>query len=705
MANALQVRPVIDALPSYTTPESLLADSLPILDPPEQISVTDAAERYMMVEVAGSWQRYDRRVAPYMIEPQDMARSRRYTAVAVVAPSQCGKTKAIEVIANYAVTCDPMPVQIIHMSQTDRDAWVEEKLNATIEHSPELRARLGRGKDDSTFSRKRFRGMRMALGYPTSRQLSARTQGMVLLTDLDHMPVLLGPADNPEGTPFKMARNRVRTYMSRGCVWAESTPAFPVSDSDWRPNLTVPHMLPPVSAGIVAHYNEGTRGRWYWECPHCRDEFEPRFDRLRYDDALDPHAAGERAEMECPHCGALIDHKQKIALNRAAIEGRGGWRHEGEDGSAVPIDSALVRRSSIASYALNGAAAAFMTWAEMVEDYEISKARAENTGDDADLATFYYTKVGVPFMRQDRGAKGDFSARDLMDAAKPHARGVAPSWTRFITVSADVQATRFPVQVTAWGVAGERMVIDRFDLHKPPEGAPDAESRTVQPARFIEDWSLLADLTDKVWPVDGEDYGLMPIALGVDFQGEVGVSDNAEKFWRARKEDGTHRLWFLTRGQGGFKIGWRTRFAAPDAASGRKKARRIKLLTMATDRLKDSVMASLGRMADGRGALHLPEWMTEEIVQEFLAEERTDQGWRKRRGMRRNESMDLSVQALAMAEYKGLASINWDDPPLWAIGGPGNSRAAPLEGKQKTAAQPAQEARPTAPKRIGYLSR
>lgn len=701
----------IGQLPPFTTPEEILADALPLLEPASRMSVTAAAERYIRVEVAGHWQAYDRNVTPYLVEPQDITTSRLYTSSALVAPSQCGKTKGLEIIGLHRVTCDPMPVQVIHMTKTDGEAWVEEKLNQTIDNSPEILDRLGKGRDDSTFSRKRFRGMRMSIGYPTARQLSARTQGLVLLTDLDHMPILLGPKDNPEGTPFRMARNRIRTFMSRGCVFVESSPAFPVAEDGWQQPKAHPHMLPPVEAGIALIYNDGTRGRLYWECPECGEEFEPRFDRLRYDDSLAPHAAGETAEMVCPCNGCVISHRHKVELNRAILNGRGGWRHEAEDGTPVPIEDPRVRKTSIASYALNGAASSFLSWSEMVADYETAKRQFEAFDDETDLKTFFYTKVGVPYQAQRSEEDGELTLQALKDNAKPGGQGIAPEWTRFITVSADVQKARFPVQVVAWGAAGERQIIDRFDLIVPPEGAPDlvmredGPSRALSPARFIEDWAVLEPLAERVWPVEGQSYGLRPIALGVDFQGEVGVSDNAEAFWKGRRAKGQGHLWFLTRGVGGFKTGWRTRYARPDAGSKGKKARNIKLLSMATDRLKDSVLASIARFADGPGAQHMPEWMDDEALKEALAEVKTKDGYVKRQGVVRNETLDLLVQALALAEHKGALDHKDGALPGWAIASPNNSRAVPLDrqGNARPDLKPKSKNRPA--RRIKYLQR
>lgn len=689
-------------LPPFARVEDILADALPVLDPPSRITVTEAAERYLRVQVQGAWQAFDRSVTPYMVEPSDVTQSRKYKGVAFVGPSQSGKTLMLQTVCYHAITCDQRPVLIVHMTRGDRNKWVEEKLNPGIQNSPEIRARLGRGRNDDTFERKRFQGMNLSIGYPTPTILSGATYATVLLTDLDHMPLVLGGADNPEGSPFRMAMQRVKTYMSRGMVLAESSPAWPVTDPSWTVRSNAPHEMPPVEGGICALYNLGTRARWYWECPDCGDEFEPRVDRLVFDDGLDPAAAGDAAEMGCPHCGSLIGHRHKMELNRAAAAGRGGWRHEAEGGGLAALGDDAIRKSDVASYALNGAAATFATWRDIVMNLQAARERAAQLDDDADLAAVHYTEIGVPYHRR-TGDDAEIGQQFLRDHAQPAERGVAPSWTKFITITVDVQSTFFPVQITAWDADGTAQIVDRFDLTQPPADAPNAEPdddgnrRRLDPGRYPEDWKVLEALAERVIPVAGAEYGLMPVFVGVDFQGAPGVSDNSEAFWKGRRKAGVGSRWILTRGRGGFHVPFRTVYEQPDRAAKGQKARGIKLLTIATDRLKDTVFAALGRAAGGAGAIYMSEWVDEDLAAEFVAEERTGKGWVKKRGVIRNEGLDLTVMARALAEHKGLLKIKPDYPPSWAEAGPGNVNAVQGTGKDRGGPTPG---RPKPKKRI-----
>jgi phage terminase large subunit GpA-like protein len=715
----------IPPLPSWRQPTEILGDCLPLLDPPSRITVTDAAERYLRVPVAGDWRPFDRTMTPYTVEPADTTQSRRFKAVCFVGPAQSGKTQMLMTVAFHSITSAPDPVQIIHMTKTDADAWVEEKLNPAIRNSPEIYDRLGKGRDDDTFSRKRFRGMRLSIGYPVANQFSSRTQRLVLLTDYDHMKQVLGPKDAPEGSPYGMARPRIRNYMSRGCVLLESTPAFPVTDPEWRPGLLNPHELPPVSGGIVRIYNEGTRGRWYWECRNCGELFEPHFTRLVYDATLEPAEAGAQAQMECPDCGERYAHRHKLELNRRALAGHGGWLHESskidEDGRRVlvRIDDPDLRATDIASYSLNGAAAAFASWEGLVSSYEAALRQAELFDDYTELARVYFTDRAEPFLRPVQTDADALTVAGLREAAVTLPRGVAPSWARFITVSIDVQGNRFEVLVMAWGEQGERVVIDRFAISQPPDDAPRAKNedgryRLIDTGRYAEDADVLLDLPGRAYPVQGGGWALTPCALVIDFNGPPGWSDNAEKFWRARRREGQGHLWFLSIGRGGFHQRDRVWLETPERGSKGKKARGIKLLNMAVDRLKDSVLAALGRPDRGIGAQHLPDWMDADTIAELLAEERGAKGYDKKKGVTRNETLDLAVQALALAEHKGINRMNPEAPPDWALLGAGNAFAVRLsESEAPAAAAPEEPAAPArketpsaaAPRSISWLRR
>lgn len=648
-----------EPLPPYTDPRSALKLALPALRPAERITVTEAAERYMRVNVAGQWQPFRRDVTPYMVEPTDMIASRRHRGLVFAGPSQSGKTQMLQSAIAYTVVSDPGRVALFQMTREAAAEFEQNKLAPMMRNSPEIRQRQATGRGANNINQKLFiGGTQLTLDWPTITKLSSATIRLVMGTDFDHFPESIGG----EGDAYTMMRARARSFMSRGMVVVESSPGAPMVDENWKPQS--PHDCPPVRYGVLALYPQGTRGRWYWACPLCGAEFEPTFRRLAYPESADPIEAGEAARMKCPHCKESFGHELKRELNSA-----GRWMHETAEGGIAPIHSDQVRRTDLLSYWLDGAAAAFATWAELVTQYCQALRRFEATGDEEALKTAYNTGQAQPYLPRSATSELEVTVQGLKDKARGVgiAQGLAPAWTRYITVSIDVQGTSFSVGVTAWGAAGRHQPIDRFDLITPPASAPGARTdRTLKPFEIAEDWAVLEELAQRRWRVEGSDWELSAVALAVDMHGGGSTTENAYRFYRGRRKAGEARLWFLTRGQGGNHPD-RVWLKAPERASGKRKAAvDIRILNMSTDRLKDAVTASLRLTEDGQNFCGVPEWMSEPHLVEYTAERRMPKGWEKRPGMVRNESLDHLVQARALHIQIGGERINWDAPQDWA---------------------------------------
>ncbi|MDS9468203.1 phage terminase large subunit family protein [Paracoccus sp. MBLB3053] len=654
-----------EPLPPYADPRIGLKHALPAWRPAEKISVTEAAEKYMRVNVSGQWQPFRRDVTPYMVEPSDMIATRAYRGLAFCGPSQSGKTQMLQSAIAYTICADPGRVALFQMTREAAAEFERNKIAPMVRNSPELRNRQSQGRGADNIYHKLFSGgTQLTLDWPTITKLSSATIRLVLGTDYDHFPESI----DGEGDAYSLMRARARTYLSRGMVVVESSPGAPLKDETWRP--VTPHDCPPVAYGVLSLYPDGTRGRWYWPCPHCEAELEPTFRRLRYPDSADPMEAGEAAEMICPHCGFGFGHELKRELN-----GAGRWLHESREldelglPKLVAIDSGLVRRTDMLSYWLDGAAAAFSSWRELVTTYLQAVRTFEATGDEEKLKTAMNTGQAQPYFPRSAISELEVTVQGLREKARglDLPKGVAPHWTRYITVSVDVQGTRFVVGATAWGENGQHMPIDRFDLFQ----APGDADRTIKPFELAEDWAVLEPLADRYWPISGTDGKMKPVAIAIDMHGGGATTDNAYRFYRARRRAGQGGTWFLTRGEGGLKRPDRVWLKAPESASQKSNKRRrvakdINILFMATDRLKDAVMASLRAEAGMINACLIPEWMGDDHLTEFTAERRLEDGWAKRPGMVRNESLDHLVQARALHILKGGERIDWADPMDWS---------------------------------------
>lgn len=679
-------------MPPYASGASVLRAALPSLAPTTRMGVVDAAEKNMKVNANGRWVSFDRAVTPYMVEPADVMISRRFRELIFVGPARTGKTVMLLQGVAHVIVCDPGVCHITHMTTKTAEAWVDEELLPMIENSPEIAARQGKGRSDRNILSKKFQGgAKLTIGPPTKDNLSGRTIRLVMFTDLDRMKLTIGG----EGSPFAMGAKRSETLGSRGMTVAEASPGHLITDAGWIPSS--PHEAAPCD-GILDLYNGGTRAHWYWDCPDCGEGFEAHFDNLDYDKTLTPAEAGGSAVMICPHCGCCIEHKQKPELNRA-----GYWLHESADGELVRLDSGDVRKTARVSYHLNGAAAAFASWARIVTKYEDALRSVKITGDESPLQVTVNTDQGMPYLPRALTDEDGLTVDDLRKGCADMVQRVAPEWARFIVVSVDVQGNRFDVAVTAYGVDGRRAMIDRFDLHTAPETAPGAADRILDPAKYVEDWDVLLPLVETVYRVDGQEYGLKALALGCDFHGKAGVSDNATKFWQARRKAGDVKRWFMIRGHGGYKVEGRQWYKAPTRASDGKQARDIKLLNLATDKYKNTTFAGLSRTDGGPGSYLLGDWMPDDRLKEFTAEKPGKKGWEKRPNIPRNEAIDLSSYAQGVAEHKGLLKLDPLKPLPWALGGLENTNAVAITGPDEVARPVAKPAKRVAPRRMSYL--
>ncbi|MEM9782804.1 MAG: terminase gpA endonuclease subunit [Pseudomonadota bacterium] len=647
------------ALPPSRPFGDALAVSLPALAPPARLTVAEVASR-RRVKSGGAWIDWDNAVAPYMVEPMEAITSRLVEAVVFAGPARSAKTEAlIKCPIAHAVLCAPRLVHVGHMSREAAREWSVEELGPMLANSPELAAAQITAKGgDNTFD-KRFRGgARLTVGWPVAKQLSGRDIPTVVFTDYDRQPLDL----DGEGSAFALGRKRTTGYGARGITIAESSPGFPIEDESWTPET--PHQAAPAP-GIAGLYNMGSRARLYWTCPHCDGLFQPSWERLTPGPGSTPAERGRGAVFTCLHCGGVIEEALKRTLNAGAV-----WLHEGPDG-LVPIEE-IAEPPAIRSYWLEGPAAAFASWGQLVTRYLEAEEQFEATGDETGLKSVVNTDLGRSYAPRARGMAAGLTAANLREGLTDHAWGRVPASARFVTVAVDVQPNRFVVQAEAWGPRLERWVIDRFDLATVPEGAPRAGARALAPGLYAEDWAALEGLVDRVWPVDGgadgaEGVGLAPVAVVIDCGGADNTFAHACGFWRRMQRTRPKRF-FLVRGRGGLDRP-RTDFKAPETSRKGKRAvrRDVRILWAGVDRLKDEVAASLMREDDGARALHLPRGAPAEMADEYAAERRGDKGWEKRPGVRRNEALDLSVYALALVVHLGGERINWDRPPAWAV--------------------------------------
>ncbi|EPK5625713.1 phage terminase large subunit family protein [Escherichia coli] len=646
------------------TAKAARTDSGYILRAPRRMQVADAVAQYMRVPMgAGNSVPWDPLVAPYVIEPMNCLASREYDAVIFVGPARTGKTIGlIDGWVIYNVICDPADMLIIQMTEEKAREHSKKRLARTFRVSPEVVSRLSPNKNDNNvYDRTFLAGNYLKIGWPSVNIMSSSDYKCVALTDYDRFPEDI----DGEGDAFSLASKRTTTFMSSGMTLVESSPGRDVKDVKWR--RTSPHEAPPTT-GILSLYNRGDRRRWYWPCPHCGEYFQPCGDVVAgFRDIADPVLASEAAYIQCPSCSGRIMPEQKRELN-----GRGVWLRDGESINADGSRYGDPRRSRIASFWMEGPAAAYQTLSQLVYKLLTAEQEYETTGSEETLKTVINTDWGLPYLP--RASMEQRKSELLEQRAEPVPSRSVPDGVNFLVATVDVQAgrhRRFVVQVTGYGSRGERWIIDRYNITQSLRGDCDGESQRIDPASYPEDWDvLLTDVFHKSWPLASDPSQQMRLmAMAVDSGGEDGVTDNAYKFWRRCRRDGLGKRIYLFKGDSirRAKLISRT-FPDNTGRTGRRAqaAGDVPLWLLQTDALKDRVNNALWRDSPGPGYVHFPDWLGSWFYDELTYEERSSDGKWSKPGRGANEAFDLMVYAEALVILHGYEKIRWPDAPEWA---------------------------------------
>nr|WP_097310240.1 terminase gpA endonuclease subunit [Escherichia coli] len=427
---------------------------------------------------AGNSVPWDPLVAPYVIEPMNCLASREYDAVIFVGPARTGKTIGlIDGWVIYNVICDPADMLIIQMTEEKAREHSKKRLARTFRVSPEVVSRLSPNKNDNNvYDRTFLAGNYLKIGWPSVNIMSSSDYKCVALTDYDRFPEDI----DGEGDAFSLASKRTTTFMSSGMTLVESSPGRDVKDVKWR--RTSPHEAPPTT-GILSLYNRGDRRRWYWPCPHCGEYFQPCGDVVAgFRDIADPVLASEAAYIQCPSCSGRIMPEQKRELN-----GRGVWLRDGESINADGSRYGDPRRSRIASFWMEGPAAAYQTLSQLVYKLLTAEQEYETTGSEETLKTVINTDWGLPYLP--RASMEQRKSELLEQRAEPVPSRSVPDGVNFLVATVDVQAgrhRRFVVQVTGYGSRGERWIIDRYNITQSLRGDSDGESQRIDPASYLQ---------------------------------------------------------------------------------------------------------------------------------------------------------------------------------------------------------------------------
>lgn len=604
--------------------------------------------------------------APYLTEPMNMTQSRQHDAVVFVGPAQCGKTEMILNWVGHSVVVDPGDLTIYNPTQANARDFSARRIDRLHRYTTTVGEMILAERDADNKYDKHYRsGMILGIAWPSAAEFAGKPIGRIAITDRDRMDDDI----DGEGDPFDLATKRTTTFGSFAMTLCESSPSREITDH--RYVCKTPHEAPPTT-GILALYNRGDRRRWYVPCSNCNHFFEMRFELLRWDDRAPsiPEMA-DTVRMICPQCTFSLHPDQRYGMNLSGL-----W---------VP-DQCLVdsrgqilgepRRSRIASFWLEGTAAAFTNWHKLLHTYLTAVADFDSSLNEEPLKKFYNTDLGRPY--KPKAMESDRLPEDLQNRAEHFGRNENGeieiiSDIRFLLAVVDVQKNMFIVQVfgVCPGEPYDLVLVDRFDIRKSKRTDDEDDVLWVKPGTYEEDWHLLIDdVIKKTYPLaDGSGRRMAIKLTGCDSGGKAGVTSKAYAFFRHLKGLGLASRFQLLKGTG-TPTAPRIKKSYPDASDRNNRAAArgdVPVWLLQSNMLKNEANNRLDAILPGKGMVRFPDWLPDWFYQELCSEVFKEKGWEKLPG-KRNEAWDLLYYCigLCLTSLIRIESFDWKNPPTWA---------------------------------------
>lgn len=576
----------------------------------------------------------------------------------------------------YSVVIDGMDMMVYSPTQSAARDFSIRRVDRMHRAAPALGGMLQKSRDADNVHDKHYRnGMFLNLSWPTVTEFAGRPVGRIALTDYDRMPDDIGG----DGSPFDLGSKRTTTFRSFAMTMAESSPSRPVENPKWISNS--PHEAPPCK-GILSLYNRGDRRRWLWPCPECGSYFEGKWEQLEWETKSSVLASAETAKLVCPACGYKIRQDQRTGMQEWGV-----WLR---DGQSIDSNGKIVGtpvRSTIASFWLNGIAAAFTTWTNLVVSYLNANNEYEKTGSEDSLAKFFNTDLGLPYLPRKvesdllpevlKARAESMTLEDMPDDERidrtPMVQPMVPAGVRFLVATVDVQNNVFVVQIhgIAPGTPFDVVVVDRFQIRKSERFDAQGDALWVKPSSYLEDWDrITVEVMERTYPLaDGSGRRMAIRMTGCDSGGREGVTTNAYNFVRRLREAGKQGRFQLLKGDP-LASRPRAQITYPDSNRRDKlSAARgdVPVMLLNSNLLKDSLRGRLESQEPGKGMIRFGNWLPDAWFSEMCVEVRTDKGWVNTRNLR-NESWDLLYYCLGLcvSVLLRVEGIDWTNPPGWA---------------------------------------
>lgn len=386
---------------------SYIHEALRQLKPPEDISVSEWAQKYRMLDaktaaMPGPW-RNDK--TPYLTEIMNELNNYETEEIVFCKCTQVGGTEAELNMLGYIIGQDPAPSMVVYPSDKLGESISDNRIKPMLQASPTLRDRFYELRSQKL--EMQFEGMYLTIsGANSPSSLASRAIKYLFLDEVDKYP----GASKKEADPISLAKERTKTFANRK-IYMTSTPTIK-SGHIWK-NL--------LDCDVEKHY--------FVPCPHCGEMIELKFANLRFPKEEDSLTASDRADQAvyvCQECGCVITDQHKAQMLRY-----GEWRIAKENNSA---------RRKI-GYWISVLYSPFVRFSEIALEWINSQ------GDNERLQNFINSWLAEPW----EDTRLTTSADVVMERQTEFDEFTVPSWAKFLTGGVDVQETCIYYTIRAWG--------------------------------------------------------------------------------------------------------------------------------------------------------------------------------------------------------------------------------------------------------------
>ena len=403
--------------------------------PIEDLTISEWSDKYRIISSgaseAGRW-RTSR--TPYLKEIMDeLSPQSKVQKCVVIKGTQLGFTELGNNLIGFYTQHDPRTIGMWLPNEGMVERHAKKKVWRMIEDTKVLKEVVsprtkGKNLETSTISHILFKGGSLSL-YGSNQSSSYRSDSVniVLKDDVD------GFTDDVEGegSPMELIDNRADSFFNRK-IYTNGTPTV------------------AGASHIEIEYEDSTQSKYYMPCPHCTPKdralhdignmvtFE--LDNFTYD-TDDNYKLLSKVSFACPHCGSLIEEKDKTFM----MDYNNGAKY-------IEAQEHEVKGYSINSFY---SPLGWVTWEQIIREYLKAK-KAELNNNKNLIKRFINTRLAQPYKEE----KEVLPHQELSKLKNELDRGVVPLDTWKIVMSVDVQGNHFWYEIRALQYGYKFHVLD-----------------------------------------------------------------------------------------------------------------------------------------------------------------------------------------------------------------------------------------------------